>query len=76
METVFRITVDQDLVKEMMVVSWGEIKIDLKLHVSPDSQHSLMIKFPRLENFLLSMSLSQQDRGDRRRQLRENNVVF
>ena len=55
-------TVDQDLVKEMMVVSWGEIKIDLKLQVSPDSQHSLMIKFPRLENFLLSMSLSQTDR--------------
>ena len=62
METVLRITVDQDLVKEMMVVSWGKIKIDLKLHVSPDSQHSLMIKFPRLENFLLSMSLSQPAR--------------
>ena len=57
-------TVDQDLVKEMMVVSWGEIKIDLKLHVSLDSQHSLMIKFPRLENFLLSMSLSQPDRRE------------
>ena len=76
METVFRMTVDQDLLKEMMVLSCGKIKIDLKLHVSPDSQHSLMIKFPRLENFLLSMSLSQQDRADRRRQLRGNNVVF
>ena len=64
METVFRITVDQDLVKEMMVVSWGKIKIDLKLHISPDSRHSLMIKFPRLENFLLSMSLSQPDRRE------------
>ena len=40
----------------------GEIKIDLKLHISPDSRHSLMIKFPRLENFLLSMSLNQPAR--------------
>ena len=40
----------------------GKIKIDLKLYISPDSRHSLMIKFPRLENFLLSMSLSQTDR--------------